>query len=483
MVSIWTSSCGGTVSIAALAGVARTRRCGSRRRLLLSGMSLVLVFGHVTVAAASGLQQLAGANACVSQDGVDGCKRGIGLAGAGRLAVSNDGRNVYVASYNSSAVAALSRDRRTGALTQLAGAAGCTSKAGSGGCASGIGLDTAFDVAISRDGKNVYVASPGSSAVAVFARDGKTGVLTQLPGTNACVNADASDGCAAGIGLEGASSVSISRDGRSVYVTADVHRALLTFARDQTTGALTQLAGAMGCMSPDQIEGCGAARGPSSNNMRAAVSPDGKHVYLASTDPANAVLAFARDRTTGALTQLAGNDGCVSEGGIGGCATGIGLHDAFDVVVTTGGRNVYVASPAGGVAVFERNQRTGALTQPYGTAGCVSDGGAGGCSSGVGLRGPQAVAASHDGSAVYVAALVSDAIATLTRNETTGFLTQAQGKNGCISEAGKDGCTTGVGLGFAQGVATSRDGKNVYTASLLSNAVAAFKVSRRRTSP
>ena len=47
----------------------------------------------------------------------------------------------------------------TGALTQPAGTAGCISETGSGPCADGQGLGSPIAVAVSPDGKSVYVAS------------------------------------------------------------------------------------------------------------------------------------------------------------------------------------------------------------------------------------------------------------------------------------------------------------------------------------
>lgn len=84
------------------------------------------------------------------------------------VAVSADGKNVYVAASVSSGVAIFARDRVTGALTQT----GCVTATGSqGACAKYVGLGGAWSVAVSKDGKNAYVASYGSSTVAVFARD------------------------------------------------------------------------------------------------------------------------------------------------------------------------------------------------------------------------------------------------------------------------------------------------------------------------
>ena len=75
------------------------------------------------------------------------------------VAVSPDGKNVYVASFNSNAVARLNRNTTTGAITQPAGTAGCISETGSGPCADGHGLYGRGSVAVSADGKSVYVAS------------------------------------------------------------------------------------------------------------------------------------------------------------------------------------------------------------------------------------------------------------------------------------------------------------------------------------
>jgi DNA-binding beta-propeller fold protein YncE len=55
-----------------------------------------------------------------------------------------------------------------GELTQKGGTAGCISQDGtSGTCQDGTALDEAQTVAVSADGKNVYVASAASGAVLV----------------------------------------------------------------------------------------------------------------------------------------------------------------------------------------------------------------------------------------------------------------------------------------------------------------------------
>jgi sugar lactone lactonase YvrE len=119
---------------------------------------------------------------------------------------------------------------------------------------------------------------------------------------------------------------------------------------------------------------------------------------------------------------------------------------------------------------------TGDLTQPAGTAGCISETGTGGtCADGHGLIGPADVAVSADGKSVYVPASTSDAVVRLNRNTTTGAITQPAGTAGCISETGTGGtCADGHGLDGAGGVAVSPNGKTVYVASFTSDAVVRF---------
>ena len=147
---------------------------------------------------------------------------------------------------------------------------------------------------------------------------------------------------------------------------------------------------------------------------------------------------FNRNTTTGAITQPAGTAGCISETGAGACADGHGLDGP---VVGGGepGREERLRRRATGddaVARLDRNTTTGALTQPAGTAGCISETGAGPCADGHGLDGPLGVAVSPDGKSVYAASNTSDAVARLNRNTTTGAITQPAGTAGCISETG-----------------------------------------------
>jgi 6-phosphogluconolactonase (cycloisomerase 2 family) len=207
------------------------------------------------------------------------------------------------------------------------------------------------------------------------------------------------------------------------------------------------------------------------------VSPDGTSVYAAS-ETSGAVSVFSRDAATGALTQLGGLGGCVSQTGTGGsCADGRALGGAGDMTVTPDGANVYVASlGSDAVAVLSRDGTTGALTQLPGTGGCVSEtGSSGACVDGMALDRSRSVVVSSDGTSVYVAAEISDAIAVFSRDATTGAITQLAGSAGCVSETGTAGaCADGTALDGARSVAVSPDGKSAYAASFYSSAVSLF---------
>ena len=199
---------------------------------------------------------------------------------------------------------------------------------------------------MSPDGSNVYVV--GSQAVAVFARNQRTGVLRQLGGKGGCVHRAGEQECAKGRALGEGVSVTVSPDGGNVYVGAE---ALVVFARNHRNGALTQLRHADGCVNDDGNQNCAVGRAVSAPHD-IAVSPNGRSVYVASLQ---GVAVFARDRTTGMLTQPAGEHGCLNIGGGDGCAQGRAIDFATGVAVSADERSAYIASGVSdAVAVFAR---------------------------------------------------------------------------------------------------------------------------------
>ena len=414
------------------------------------------------------LTQLSGTAGCIAENG-DGvsCADGRGLAGAVAVVVSPDGNNVYVASRNNT-VAIFSRNTTTGVLTQLSGTAGCIAETGDGvTCADGVALVGLRGIAISPDGKSVYVTARDGGAVAIFSRNTTTGVLTQLSGTAGCVSNDGTGGaCVQVRGVQGARVVAVSPDNLNVYVASQYSSAVAVFSRNTTTGALTQLSGTAGCIA-DTGDGvtCADGRGLF-GPIQLQLSPDGKNLYVASVG-SSALTTFSRNTTTGALTQLSGTAGCIAETGDGStCADGKGLNEVVFVTVSPDGNNVYAAAETShALTIFSRDTTTGALTQLSGLAGCISeDGTSGTCTDGVALTGAISVTASPDGAFVYAAAYISDAISSFSRSTGTSNLmllssidppmpaskVAAAGLTGEVAyQTNNSGSGTGASSGFA----------------------------------
>ena len=314
-------------------------------------------------------------------------------------------------------------------------------------------------------GSLVAALAPFASA---HAAAGPPGSLTPFATPQLCFAQAPAAGCTSAPGLESARAVTVSADGRNVYAGGGT--TITTFTRDAKTGQLTQPAGALGCVS-SSTGGCGHALGLSGISQ-IALSPDGRHLYAASSI-ANSVTAFSRDINTGALVQLKGAAGCVRPGGLGGCASGVGLLGATALAIAPDGRSLYVAGrDADAVAAFAIDPTGGALLQLGGRQACIRGGDdPGACSSGRALAGTDALAISPDGTTLYAAAKDADAVSVLQRDATTGALTQQPGPTGCIRVAGGLGCTTGRALAQPSALAVGANGRDIYVASASGNAV------------
>jgi DNA-binding beta-propeller fold protein YncE len=394
--------------------------------------------------------------------------------GSGAVAISRDGRNVYVASATSNAIAVFRRNRRTGKLTQSSGTAGCIAAKGASGCAKAIALGRPNSVAVSADGRNVYATSLSSDAVAIFHRKPSTGALTQARDGSGCVAHSATPSCVTGRALDGPDVLTLSRDGKNVYVGSFVGNAVAVFARNTTTGALTQPAGAVGCIAATAIEGCATGLALAAPEGM-AVSADGNDVYVA-TAVSNALLVFSRNTTTGALTQATDGTGCMVDRALAGCTTGVQLAGANAVTVSPDDGDVYVTSlTSNSVTSFTRTASTGQLAQQPGTSACAINVLAVGCSLGRALSAPEGIAVSPDGASVYAAAFTSGAIDVFNRNAGSGALMQKPRRAGCVTTSAAPDCTPARGLLGVSSVVVSPDGRNVYAAAFRSNAVTVFK--------
>src|SRR5688572_5954063 len=256
-----------------------------------------------------------------------------------------------------------------GTLRQLAAPNDCISEGGGiCGTPTGRALNGPATVAVSPDGKNAYVASVTSDAVAVFSRDASNGRLTQLAGAAGCVvNEPSIDiaGCEnTGRALNFAQGLTISPDGKFVYVTSATSRAIAIFARSADTGALTQLAGADGCVIDEpaaDVTGCDNTGRNLANPASGMLAAGGAHFYVAGF---NGIAAFARNANTGKLSQLPGADGCIVNApaiDVPTCDnTGRAMEGTFALTQNLSGGHVYAgAGQSSAVAVFSRDGTTG----------------------------------------------------------------------------------------------------------------------------
>jgi hypothetical protein len=271
------------------------------------------------------LSQPAGPSACLSHNTASGgspietgvCGKARGLTMVGTLAISPDGRNVYVAGHS---LAVLDRDPATGVLTQPAGAAGCLQGRPEEGCAPVRGMTgETLQMAITPDGRSVYVPNIYGYLV-VLDRDPSSGRLAQKPATSGCFAEYGGDGCALEARMIGARAVVASPDNRHVYVSSS--RTMLVYARGGDGSLKLQ-----SCIADPSISGCTPARNVSDLTYN-AISPDGQAIVASNENSGHGFVAFERD-AAGNLSQVAGPDGCVTADGnawVRGAAVAGGCH-------------------------------------------------------------------------------------------------------------------------------------------------------------
>jgi DNA-binding beta-propeller fold protein YncE len=221
------------------------------------------------------------------------------------VAVSPDGRNVYAAAGDTNAVIAYARDGATGGLTDigcLSGTSNGTGKFADCAAASAIGFPQYLTV--SPDGAQVYVSGGGSlegSGLAILQRDQATGLLSQLPGTDACVADFESliDVCTRTLGLGAPLGVAFDPTGQNVYIGAYEPGSIGAYRRDPATGGLTRLAPCFSDSDPSCTKRDGMRR-----SGHLLVSPDGRHVYL--NAPSSGAVQVLGRRAAPPVLQIVG---------------------------------------------------------------------------------------------------------------------------------------------------------------------------------
>lgn len=181
-------------------------------------------------------------------------------------------------------------------------------------------------------------------------------------------------------GLTGVVALTGGDDGKSLYAVGNTYAILTRLALGPAAGRIAFGSCFTGNTFVDdctQVPGAtaNAFDAPVANPTNAAISPDGRSLYVTSGDFHGAVVAwFNRDPLTGELTYA----GCLSgdtasgPGGSGACALipnavkdgyGSGLEEPSGVAVSSSGAHVYVTAALDqSVTVLARDPATGALS-------------------------------------------------------------------------------------------------------------------------
>jgi 6-phosphogluconolactonase (cycloisomerase 2 family) len=332
------------------------------------------------------------------------------------IAIAPDGSELFVAASGADAVVVFARDADTGALR----ATGVVRD----GVASAEGLDQPGDLALSPDGRHLYVAGFDADALAVFARDPARGSLR--------FETVMRDRAGPVTGLGGAISVVVSPDGESVYVAGREDDSLVSFARDPDTGRLRFVE---------------SLRDPGFGPASIAIAPDGRHVYAAGFD-ASAIAGYARDANTGRLRRVV----MVRDEDDPAHA----LENAASVAVSPDGSSVVVASYGeDALELFARDRATGALRR-HATARAGID-------AHERMRRPLGVVFHPSGRELYAAASEPGSLVAFDVHD--GSLKPATVHHDAGAETVAEACA----------VAVSPDGDHVYVAGYGRSAIALFR--------
>ncbi len=242
-------------------------------------------------------------------------------------------------------------------------------------------------------------------------------------------------------GLRRAYDVAASPDGKHVYAVGRSDHSIATFARNDSSGRLSYLG-----RKRHGRQGVKRMRYPEA----LAISPDGNYVYVVSYLD-NSIVVFSRDANSGSLSYVEHQR--QGQNGVDGMQRPRGL------AISSDGANVYVAAFSGdALAVFARKTNDGTLQ----FIEHFKDN-----TNGVdGLNGAISVAASLDGSSVYVAGFNDNAIAQFDRSLSNGQLS--------YRKLYRDGVAGVDGLTGAASVVVSADAGFVYAVGQIDDAVATF---------
>jgi DNA-binding beta-propeller fold protein YncE len=272
---------------------------GGRSKAGTTGaFAIVAVLAIATVALGRGAGNLTFKD-CVKDRGagVPCGKKTDGLAGAIGIALSPKGDSAYVATDLDSAIVWLDRKKSSGRLTPK----GCVGQKGvHSDCSQTMtGLEEPRAVAVSPDGDSVYAGGPGDKTL-VWLKRKSSGKLKP----KGCIqdnDRNAHPCKQTAKGLNAPSAIAVSPDGKSVYVAAFTDNAISVFKRDKQTGKLSERQCITD--NDETTDNCDRSTDGLQNPEGVVVAPNGKAVY-ATGEGDDAVVAFTRNTSNGKLTPI-----------------------------------------------------------------------------------------------------------------------------------------------------------------------------------
>jgi 6-phosphogluconolactonase (cycloisomerase 2 family) len=377
-----------------------------------------------------------------------------------QVIVSPDGTRVYVAASDSDSLVVYNRDRVTGDLTFVESLVNL----GTDFLTNPIsGLDGASNVIVSSDGRYVYVASEVDQTIAFFVHHEGDNQLTFITST-------VLDTAGNSVSIPLPSDMAFIPDGSVLLVTSEAGNRI-DFFEVSVNGDLTFQASLVDGgrdSGTSTIDGIGGA-------SSVALSPDGRFMYVTgATDNAIAVFSQPDDSSEMFGFGLPLFVQKLANGDMDGALNLVsGLGGASSVEISPDGRHVYVTGETdNSVAVFSRDLDTGELT----FVEKLDDLGLDSMSNTVeNLSAPVSVSISPNGTVAYVAASGSNAVTLFARDIFTGVLTFLE----TLAAGDTDGAgTTIAGVNGVSNVFASVDGQHVYVSGTGDDSIVRFNVPR-----
>lgn len=375
-----------------------------------------------------------------------------GLDGAATVAVSADGRHVYVASEFDRTIAFFTLHEGDSQLTFISS----TVLDGAGNAQL---FNVPVDLKFTLDGSILMLASENDNAISLMTVDENGDLLF----VGALVDGGRDSGMNTIDGLAGASSIAVSPDGQFVYATGFFDNSVAVFTAptdfDDMGFVLPLFVESLSNGGMDQaLNVVSGIAGASS----VTISPDGQHVYVVG-ETSNSIAVFSRDVGTGVLTFVES----LADGGMDQASNTVtNMLLPLSSTISPDGLVVYVAAEgSNAVTMFERDPGTGVLT----VLGSLASGGTDGEGNTIaGLMNVASVTASPNGVNVYAAGTGDDAVVRFNTPRRLNVLSSGLADVSVTTSAADDMIAVGLpGLPDAVSIdgGGSADNDSVFTTS------------------